>query len=467
MKCAEQIPGHHQRDSQIPDFCIAAGLKAPSGYFRFGSDVICYGETSGETRPSVENDLLDASQFVFRNGQSVTLPFDPDQVLDNLRYERYVSAAGPEKGIVRSWVGTLYYLVRPLLPVQVRKHLQRAYIRRRESGVFPGWPVDRSVDILLEKLLVLSMQSSQTSRTPFIWFWPDGYRACAIMTHDVETKAGRNFCGALMDLNDSFGIKSSFQIVPEDRYSVPSDYLQAIRSRGFEVNIHGLNHKGNLFETRERFLRDARKINEYAELFGARGFRSPVLYRNVDWFQDLNFSYDMSFPNVARLEAQQGGCCTVLPYFLPGGMLELPLTITEDYSLFHILTDYSTKLWEQQMNIILKGNGLMNFLVHPDYVIANRARDVYKALLEEICQLRSSRGLWVALPGEVERWWRERSEMRLIPDGLGWKIEGAGSKRAVVAYACLDGERLVYEFDAGTNSEGGPAPPVKAAQSSG
>jgi len=45
------------------------------------------------------------------------------------------------------------------------------------------------------------------------------------------------------------------------------------------------------------------------------------MYQNADWFQELNFSYDMSVPNVARLEAQRGGCCTVLPYALPGGIL--------------------------------------------------------------------------------------------------------------------------------------------------
>jgi hypothetical protein len=65
------------------------------------------------------------------------------------------------------------------------------------------------------------MKAQGVKRLPFIWFWPDGFPSCTIMTHDVETIAGLEFCPQLMDLNDSFGIKASFQIVPEDRYPLP------------------------------------------------------------------------------------------------------------------------------------------------------------------------------------------------------------------------------------------------------
>ena len=64
----------------------------------------------------------------------------------------------------------------------------------------------------------LSMKAMGVVRVPFIWFWPDANSSCAIMTHDVETLSGRDFCAELMDIDDSFGIKASFQIIPEDRY---------------------------------------------------------------------------------------------------------------------------------------------------------------------------------------------------------------------------------------------------------
>jgi len=45
---------------------------------------------------------------------------------------------------------------------------------------------------------------------------------------------------------------------------------------------------------------------------------------------------NMSVPNVGHLDAQLGGCCTVMPFYI-GDILELPLTTTQDYSLFNIL----------------------------------------------------------------------------------------------------------------------------------
>ncbi len=80
------------------------------------------------------------------------------------------------------------------------------------------------------------------------------------------------------------------------------------------------------------------------------------MYRDQEWFDALEFSYDMSVPNVAHLEPQRGGCCTVMPYFV-GDILELPLTTIQDYSLFHILGDYSIDLWKEQIDLILRRTG--------------------------------------------------------------------------------------------------------------
>src|SRR5262249_23644844 len=135
-----------------------------------------------------------------------------------------------------------------------------------------------------------------------IWFWPEGMTACAIMTHDVEEAAGVAFCSQLMDINTSFGVFSSFQFVPEKRYTVPPSVLEEVRQRGFEVNIHDLNHDGQLFWDHEEFKRRAAKISQWGREFGAVGFRSAVLYRNQDWFDALDFDYDTSVPNVAHLD---------------------------------------------------------------------------------------------------------------------------------------------------------------------
>jgi len=249
-----------------------------------------------------------------------------------------------------------------------------------------------------------------------------------------------------MDIDLSHGFQASFQAVPEKRYEVPDSYVDEIRTRGFEFNIHDLNHDGHLFEERNEFLRRAEKINEYVKKFSTRGYRSGAMYRNLDWYDAFEFSYDMSVPNVAHLEPQRGGCCTVMPYFV-GKILELPLTTVQDYSMFQILNDYTIDLWKKQIDLIQRRNGLLSFLAHPDYLIDLRSRGVYESLLAYVRRIIDRDNIWATLPGEVDRWWRARSEMKLVAAGNGYRIEGPESNRARVAYASLDGDRVVYSVD--------------------
>ena len=249
-----------------------------------------------------------------------------------------------------------------------------------------------------------------------------------------------------MDIDLSHGFKASFQVVPEKRYEIPDGYVSEIRSRGFEFNIHDLNHDGHLFEEKDEFLRRVKKINEYAKKYNARGFRAGAMYRNQDWYDAFEFSYDMSVPNVAHLEPQRGGCCTVMPYFV-GKILEIPLTTSQDYAILHILNDYSIDLWKKQIDLIQRRHGLLSFITHPDYLINRRAREVYESLLAYLRQLCERDGIWHTLPGEVDRWWRARNQMKLVENGKGWRIEGPESTRARIAYATLDGDRIVYTVD--------------------
>ncbi len=443
---------HYRCPERFAEFSLAGELSACAGYFRFGEENICYGQyTSGSPAKRVTDDLCDAAAHTTTDGLVLRLPFEPKQIINNLRFERYV-ANSHEDGrglVIRSAVRTAYYLVRPVLPVQVRKHLQRFHLGGWQKIPFPGWPVDRTVEHIFERQLAFLLQSGSVEKIPFIWFWPHGSSSCAIVTHDIETEIGREFCPQLMDIDDSVAIKSSFQIIPESRYAVTSRVLDDIRERGFELNVHDLNHDGHLFRDREEFLRRAERINRYRKDFQASGFRSAVLYRNLDWYDALDFPYDMSVPNVAHLDPQRGGCCTVMPYFI-GKILELPLTTTQDYSLFHVLNEYSIELWKRQIALITEKHGLVSFNVHPDYIHEKRARQAYQALLDHLARLRAERKIWIALPREVNQWWRERSQMRLTGRGNGWEIEGPGKERARVAHANLEGNRVVYRLEATT-----------------
>jgi hypothetical protein len=418
------------------------------GYFQFGGENICYGRCAAGTSANLQGaSEFDALKDFRRDSKAIHLPFDFTEVIDNLRLERYrqKSVRGLELFAESEPVRKFYYRIRKYLPFPVRRMLQRVYFRDWKDLPFPAWPVDFTVDSLHQALLQLLLEATGTKKLPFIWFWPDGAPNSLIMTHDVETSTGRDFTFQLMDLDDSYGIKASYQVIPERRYQVSQEYVSGIRSRGCEFNIHDLNHDGHLYRERTEFERRAAGINSYVRQYDTRGFRAGAMYRKQDWYDVFEFSYDMSVPNVAHLEPVRGGCCTVMPYFI-GKIVELPLTTTQDYSLFHILNDYSTELWKLELALLSERNGLMSLLTHPDYLMERRARKVYESLLDDLRQMIARERIWAALPGDVDRWWRARSQMSLVPRGDTWEIVGPEKERASLAYAVLDGDQLVYEL---------------------
>jgi hypothetical protein len=413
------------------------------GFFRFGEDLICYGNAEGVLAKTPDGSLPDLLASVRSDGRQCVLPFEPRQVAESMRRERYVRRERPPatKRLIRQ----LYYLLRPLLPVKLRRPLQARWLRGWQNKPFPQWPVDTSVDRLFTELMRLQLRTSGEPSIPFIWFWPDGHRACAVMTHDVETAAGLAFTEELMNINDRHGIKSSFQLIPAARYTVTEATVRGIRNRGFDVNVHDLKHDGHLFDRADQFQTAAQEINAHGVRFGSKGFRSGALYRNQEWYGALHFGYDMSVPNCAHLDPQTGGCCTIMPYFV-GDVLEIPVTATQDYSLFHILKTYNQALWREQIARITTLHGLVSFIVHPDYLDHPAAREAYESLLHHLANLRAGSGLWIARPDEVNDWWRARDAMHLEKTAEGWKIRGDGAERARIAHASLEGDRLVYKF---------------------
>ena len=416
-------------------------MSPDQGYFKFGDDVICWGHSGSGTRQiQADLSLYDTLAEIQIDDGRLVLPFNANEIIDNLRLERYTGRRHRRQLLRR-----LYYLIRPYTNRAVRKEIQRLSLGKWQALTFPHWPVDTTVEDLSESLLRLSMQAQGIAHVPFIWFWPEGARGCVTMTHDVETAAGLDRCTELMDLDDAGDIKAAFQIVPEKRYPVSPTLLQSIRDRGFEVGVQDLNHDGGLFNSHQEFVRRATAINRYGKEYGAKGFRAGVLYRRPEWYDALEFSYDMSIPNVAHLDPQRGGCCTIMPYFI-GKLLEIPVTTTQDYSLFHLLRQRSIDLWQTQTELILGRNGLVSFIVHPDYLANAELKAMYVKLLEYLQRVRQRENIWMALPGEIDRWWRARSRMSIVSDGQCFRIEGEGSERAQLAFARKVNGRLVYEI---------------------
>src|SRR5271157_5223878 len=129
-------------------------LSQSSGYFKFGVGTTCYGKCAGHSpSASPEGTLHDTLTDATIDGGTVCLPFDLKQVVDNLRYELYSQEAS---SVADTMMARAYYLVRPLLSVSVRKHIQRWHFRDWDRLPFPNWPVDRTVDQMFEQTMLLS-----------------------------------------------------------------------------------------------------------------------------------------------------------------------------------------------------------------------------------------------------------------------------------------------------------------------
>jgi hypothetical protein len=112
------------------DLALRGDLCPGEGFFRFGPDVVCYGQSSlGYYAETPEKATCDLAYHVRIEGTTCYIPFDPTAVVENLRRERYLgrnlSDGGDEKQA--SLVRKAYYRRRPHLDVPIHRRLRRLW----------------------------------------------------------------------------------------------------------------------------------------------------------------------------------------------------------------------------------------------------------------------------------------------------------------------------------------------------
>jgi hypothetical protein len=163
-----------------------------------------------------------------------------------------------------------------------------------------------------------------------------------------------------MQLEMDLGFRSSFNFVPEGSYRVPAELREELTESGFEIGIHDLKHDGHLFASHRGFKRRAVRINGYARKWGATGFRSGFMLRNLDWLHDLDVHTCLTF-DTDPFEPHRTGS-TIFPFWVPRsnngsvshqgatnnasskGYVELPYTLPQDSTLFLVLRETTRDL---------------------------------------------------------------------------------------------------------------------------
>jgi glycosyltransferase involved in cell wall biosynthesis len=306
----------------------------------------------------------------------------------------------------------LYYGIKPLVPLSARLAVRRWFALRKRDKVQDVWPI---------------LPGSE--RPPEGWAgWPEGKQFAFVLTHDVEGPAGLAKVRKLMALEQKFGFRSAFNLIPEGgQYAASKELRDELAADGFEVGVHDLYHDGKLFLTRSEFSRNAVKINQYLKDWGAAGFRSGFMLRNLDWIHDLNVQYDASTFDTDPFEPQPQGQHTIFPFWVPRpaaasalrgamsaqGYVELPYTLAQDSTLFLLLRERHADIWFQKLDWIAKHGGMALVDVHPDYVRfegeANSGTtypvEMYARFLD-YARERHGNSFWHANPGELGRWYK-------------------------------------------------------------
>jgi peptidoglycan/xylan/chitin deacetylase (PgdA/CDA1 family) len=331
-----------------------------------------------------------------------------------------------------------YYALKPLLPRRVQLALRRQYARKQSQRRFPRWPVE---DVLVrhqEESFQQLIHANGGEPVAFVNFWPDGHRFAYVLTHDVEGPVGVYNIARVREVERAHGMVSSWNFVADD-YAIPTGLFDELRADGCEVGLHGIHHDRSLFRDEESFTRTLPLIHRYLDEWGAVGFRSPATYRDPDWMPRLGALYDSSFPDTDPFEPQAGGCCSIFPYFLDD-LIELPITLVQDHTMWEILRHPGIDLWLEKTDWLRENHGLVNVIVHPDYLVSDERLQLYDQFLTHLERLEDG---WHALPCEVASWWRARDGMEVAPDGAS--VDGADGWPATVAHATAAGEGVVYE----------------------
>jgi peptidoglycan/xylan/chitin deacetylase (PgdA/CDA1 family) len=339
----------------------------------------------------------------------------------DLLEERYRPPAGGHSGMMRA-----YYRLKPMMPRSLQLAMRRRYAQRQARVEFPRWPIE---PILVERRqaeLVAELQRRGADAVPAIAPWPEGHSCAVVLTHDVEGPSGVANVRRVMEIEQRHGFRSSWNFVA-DWYPIEAGLLDHVRAAGHEVGLHGIKHDCKLFESRANFEAELPEIHHRLEEWGADGFRSPATHRNPDWMEELGARYDSSFPDTDPFEPRGGGCCSILPFFF-GEMVELPITLVQDHTLWEILREETIDLWTKKSDWLAANEGLVNLITHPDYLDTPARLRMYEEFLEHLAGLE---GAWRALPAEVAEWWRARHELRLVEDELEQVgITGPQSARA-------------------------------------
>ena len=296
-----------------------------------------------------------------------------------------------------------YNFIRPIIPLFVRHWIQEFYNSK----------INYHRNFIWDEFVKFLQNDKERWRNFIRELYPENADCAIIITHDVETQKGFNFIPKVIKLEQKYNFKSSWNLVPY-KYNITDDIINEIRKSGDEIGIHGYNHDGKLYFSQKMFDKRVPYINEAIEKYGAVGFRSPMVHRNLEWLQQLNILYDTSCFDYDPFQPFPGGTGSIWP-FIAGKFVELPYTLPQDHTLFYILKVKDISIWKNKIDWLVKNHGMILALTHPDYLGEKDNIKYYEELLAYLSEIKSG---WHCLPKELAFYWKEKFGTEKLNENL-------------------------------------------------
>jgi len=221
--------------------------------------------------------------------------------------------------------------------------------------------------------------------------WDKDKKAALCLTHDVDYFEDYQNIDYIVDMEQRFNFKSSFNFLTSWDYKIEKQVLRRLLNNGFEIGLHGDTHDIAFgYRNKEKIITTLKKALDKLGV-EVTGFRAPTLAittRALEVLEELKFKYDTS------ILVYQVVIC--FPYQYPGlNIWEFPLTLQDDF-LFRERNLTQGKGFEFTREIIasiVKLGGLVVLNLHPQISKAHSL--FYERLLHFISQQKD---IWQVTP---------------------------------------------------------------------
>lgn len=288
---------------------------------------------------------------------------------------------------------TVFYAVKPLIPRRAQVVAPRIRARRILHRL-GGDPLPRM------------------PAQPLGFPWPDGAKAAAIVTHDVELDPRQHDVRALTRVEEQFDITSCWNFVVR-RYRVDTALIAALRAEGHEVGVHGVYHDGKKYDSETERSTARMPCPGASGDHGASGIRlgrrrlpqslSPLRPRDA---QHGSVRVGLLDAGLGPISAEAGRLQQLCAIHAQRALCRAAGHAPAGLHTVRGAEVHRHRRGCKQIDFIHSIGGLINVIVHPDYMLTAARLELYRQLL---AHLRDKDQLWLTSPSAVAHWTRERA----------------------------------------------------------